>query len=468
MRSLAASLSFALLASCTHSSATPPTPLATQGGEGVRSSLDERIARLRDDALASHTAVNFIRDLTRDVGARPAGSPNDAKAVAWAEKRLVAEGFASVHREIVTVKHWERGPAAGAILAAKGRKLPLELLALGGSAATPAGGLDAEVVRASSLAEAEALGPNALAGKVLFLDVPTARERDGSGYGRSWSSRVLGSQVAADRGAAALIVRSLATDPSHPHTGNTHSRTLPSVAVSGTSADLLRDTLKQDPKAKVHLEVAARTLPDAESANVVGEIRGHERPDEVVLLAAHLDSWDVGEGATDDAAGCAIVTQAARLLAKYAPRRTVRVVLFAAEEIGVMGGTAYARTHANEVEHIVLAMEADAGEGRALGFRARVPPARAVPIARIASFLAPLGVEAWPGDPDEVGADIQPLHEKGVPVIRVHQDMNAYFDVHHAKSDVFAHIDPASLPQVVAAYAITAYAAAELDAPPRR
>ncbi|WP_394838456.1 M28 family peptidase [Pendulispora rubella] len=438
------------------------TTAAPAPAKPAKRSLEERIAELQKEALASHAAVDFVRAITRDVGARLAGSANDAKAVAWAEQRLTAEGFTNVHRERAMVSHWERGPATGAIVS-KGKRTPLELLALGRSGSTPKGGLDAQVVRVESLEAAKALGRKELAGKVLFFDVPTARARDGSGYGHSAGARYAGSQVAVERGAVAMVIRSISPDPAVPHTGTTAHAGLPSVALAGTSADALRDALAADLKAKVHLDVTARMLPDVESANVVGEIRGSERPDEVVLLGAHLDSWDVGEGASDDGAGCAIVAEAARLTAKYAPRRTVRVVLFASEELGdAPGATTYAETHAAELEKIIVAFEADAGEGRAYAFRAAVRPEHAPSVARIVSFLAPLGVE-HDSHVAGAGTDVSPLHDKGVPVFQLRQDMTKYFDIHHTKSDVFEHIDQEALTQATAAYAVTAYATAELD-----
>ncbi|WP_394849000.1 M28 family peptidase [Pendulispora brunnea] len=424
--------------------------------------LEERITELQKEALASHAAVDFVRAITREVGARQAGSTNDAKAVAWAEQRLTAEGFTNVHRERVMVSHWERGPASGAVVS-KGKRTPLELLALGRSGSTPQGGLDAQVVRVESLEAAKALGRKDLAGKVLFFDVPTARARDGSGYGHSAGARYAGSQVAAERGAVAMVIRSISPDPAVPHTGTTGQAEFPSVALSGTSADALRDALAKDPKAKVHLDVTARMLPDVESANVVGEIRGSERPDEVVLLGAHLDSWDVGEGASDDGAGCAIVAEAARLTAKYAPRRTVRVVFFASEETGgIPGATAYPLAHQAELEKIVVAMEADAGEGRAYAFRAEVRPEHVPAVAHIGSFLAPLGTE-YDSHAAGAGTDVAPLRDKGVPVFQLRQDMTKYFDIHHTRNDVFEHIDQEALTQATAAYAVTAYATAELD-----
>jgi len=425
-------------AACGSPSTTPATQPVAHAASTVSAStttkpakrpLEERMTELQKEALASHAAVDFVRAITRDVGARMAGSANDAKAVAWAEQRLTAEGFTNVHRERVMVSHWERGPASGAVVS-KGKRTALELLALGRSGSTPKGGIEAPVVRVESLEAAKALGRKELAGKVLFIDIATAREKDGSGYGHSGAARYTGTQVAAERGAVAMVLRSISPDPAVPHTGTTVQAEFASAALSGTSADALRDALAADPKAKLHLDVTARMLPDVESANVVGEIRGSERPDEVVLMGGHLDSWDVGEGASDDGAGCAIVAEAARLLAKYAPRRTVRVVFFASEELGgAPGATTYAQTHEAELEKIIVAMEADAGEGRAYGFR----------------------------------SDVKPLHDKNVPVLQLRQDMTKYFDIHHTRNDVFEHIDQEALTQATAAYALVAYATAELD-----
>jgi len=444
-------------ASCTHSGPPPASASAS-----ARPPLEARIEGLRKDALASRGAIEFVRAITEDVGARAAGSPSYDEAVAWAEKRLVAEGFTGVHRESVRVTHWERGPASAAIISSE-KRVPLDLLALGGSGGTAKGGIDAEVVRVESLAAAQALGEKDLAGKILFLDVSTPRERDGSGYGRAVPARTHGPRVAAERGATGFIVRSISPDPSVPHTGSTLYDGIASIAVSGTSADLLRDALNRDPKAKVHLDVQVRNLPTVENYNVVGDIRGKERPDEIVLLGAHLDSWDVGRGAADDGAGCAIMTEAARLIAKYQPRRTVRVVLFAAEETTASGGKAYAQAHEADASRYVLAMEADTGEGRPYGLRAHVAPNRRPLVDRVVGFLSPLGIQALPGDEDSAGDDVDPLHDNGVPIFGIYQDMSRYYDIHHTERDVFEHIDQAALVEATAAYAVAAYAAAEFD-----
>ncbi len=438
-------------------SAHPPPPTAA---------LPPALADLQRQALSASHAYAIVRSLTDEVGPRASGSPGDKAAVAWAQRALSADGFANVHTEKVTVGHWQRGVETASFTAA-GQTHSLVVTAIGGSTATPAAGIEAEVVEVASMAELRALDKTAAAGKIVFVDVPTRRSRDGHGYGEAVGVRYSGAGVAKKLGAVALVIRSIGTDHDRlPHTGAQarDDKGIPAAALSAPDADRLHRALAEKKGVKLRLTLTPKRLPDAESANVVGEITGREKPDEIVLLGAHLDSWDLGTGALDDGAGVAIVMDAARLigLMPTRPRRTVRVVLFANEEHGRDGGDAYAKLHAPELAKIVAACEADLGADRAFATRYLGSPEQRPRFAEIAAFVAPLGVEpdmndAWGG------SDIAPLRALGVPMFDLSQDATRYFDWHHTANDTLDKIDEAQIAQVVAAVATMSYAIADME-----
>jgi Zn-dependent M28 family amino/carboxypeptidase len=263
------------------------------------------------------------------------------------------------------------------------------------------------------------------------------------------------------------VIRSVGTDHLRfPHTGATHQSdvktALPAGALSNPDADLLAHVIAEKGAARMSLTLTPRWLPDAESANVVGDVPGREAPEEIVLLGAHLDSWDLATGAIDDGAGCGIVLEAGRAIAALPkkPRRTVRVVLFAAEENSLSGGKEYAKTHAAEASKHVVAMEADAGTDRVLMMRGIGGPEEKASFETLVPRVAPLGIGAS-GDAAFGGADISPLRAAGVPLIDLEQDFTRYFDVHHTANDTFAQIDADALAQASAAFATVAWSVAD-------
>ncbi len=343
----------------------------------------------------------------------------------------------------------------------------LVVTALGGSVGTPAAGVEADVVEAASVDELKKLSPDAVRGKIVFLDPIMRRTRDGAGYEEAVLSRFLGAREAAKRGAVAMILRSVGTDHDRlPHTGakSKDDHEIPAAALSAPDAEMLHRVLAEKKTARVHLVLTARKLPDAESANVVGEVTGRERPQEIVLLGAHLDSWDLGTGAVDDGAGVGIVLEAGRLLQALPrkPRRTVRVVLFANEEHGLEGAREYARVHAAESVAHVVAAEADFGADSVYAVRFRGDPATRERFVDLARLLAPLGVERQ-DDTGYAGADVSPLQALGVPILDLRQDATRYFDLHHSANDTVDKIDPGILAQAAASFATAAWAAAEMD-----
>ena len=433
---------------------------------GMRANL----ATLVHAAKATDGAYETIRELLEAAGPRLAGSPGDARAVAWAVRALEARGFSNVHVEPVTAPHWERGEESGELL------LPipfrLSLCALGGSIGTPAGGIEADVIEATSLEGVDALGDKAK-GKIVLIWKVMERTSEGSGYGATVGIRGGGAARAAKVGAVGVVIRSVGTSNARfPHTGAIDAPDggpqIPAAALAIPDADLLHSYLSKGTRVRLKMKLGARTLPDVRTANVVGEISGREKPREIVLVGGHLDSWDLGMGAIDDGAGCGIAIEAARLVGKLSarPRRTIRVVLFANEENGLAGGRAYAKAHADELGKHVAAVEADSGAGRVRGFAWSAGPGTEPLVTELGAALAPFGLgEVRKGGG---GADIGPMRASGVPTFSPVQDSSRYFDFHHTADDTLDKIDREELNTGVSAIAALLYALAESETAPER
>lgn len=432
---------------------------ATLPPETVRTAV-----ALRDRILAGSKATDWVRDITDLAGPRMPGSAGDRAAVALTASLLKEQGFANVRTEKVIVPVWQRGMETGEVVAPVHQTLVLT--ALGGSIGTPEGGVEGEVVRFTSLEELVSAGSSAR-GKIAFIDRPTARTSDGSGYGSAGAVRGQGASAAARHGAIGLLIRSIGTDDDRlPHTGGmsyeADAPKIPAAALAAPDAALLGRLIARGP-VKVRFTLGCRTMPDGESANVVGEIPGRDLPKEIVLLGAHLDSWDLGTGALDDAAGCGIVIEAARQIGALPrrPRRTIRVVLFANEEHGLKGGKTYAEAHAVELPSHVAAFEADLGQGPPLGFSWSAGPSAQAVLAAIAGLLAPIGADAlFPLDVG--GADLIYLLPSGMPNLGLSLDATEYFDYHHTANDNFDRIDPEIMDRSTASAAVLAYVLAEV------
>ncbi|GAM97198.1 aminopeptidase [alpha proteobacterium U9-1i] len=456
---LAALATGALMSASAGAQQAAPPAVAPISAETQRT-----VDRLQASALESDLGYDIVESLTTEVGPRLAGSEAEARARDWAVAMLRANGFTNVRIEPFTIPYWDATREEAHVISPSPQ--PLRIVALGGSPATPAGGVEAEIVRFTSMAELQEAPNSAVAGRIVFIDEIMQRTQDGSGYGVAVAKRGRCAPVAQPKGAAACLIRSAGTD-SHrfPHQGGSSRQpdgaSLPAAALSAPDADQLARLLTRGP-VRVRINIEADIRDNAPSGNVIAEIRGREHPEEIVLLAAHLDSWDTGTGAIDDGAGVAIVTAAARLIQQLPrrPRRTIRLLLSGAEENGVHGGAEYARVHANET-HIVAA-ESDFGSGRVWQFQSRFAEP-ALPYARrIQRALAPLGV--LPGDNTAGGgADIGALRRTGVPVADLSQNGLQYFDLHHTPDDTLDKIDPADLQQNIAAYATFAYLVADSD-----
>ena len=422
------------------------------------------IERLMARAAADDTAYEITESLTTEVGPRLGGSEAEARAREWGVRKLRALGFRNVRIETYEMPAWSRVSESAAIVAPFPQ--PLAVTALGNSVPTPGEGLTAEVVRFSSLEALKAAPLTGLEGKIVFVDEKMARTQDGSGYGVAVAKRSGAAVEAGKRGAAAALIRSVGTD-SHrnPHTGNMNygdaPAKIPTAALANPDADQLARALERSAQVTMRLKLATTVDPKAVSGNVIGEIPG--RTGEIVVVGGHLDSWDLGTGAVDDAAGIGITAAAAKLLAETIgkPRRTIRVVFWGAEEVGLHGAKAYAEAHKADLGKHVLAGESDFGAGRVWRLRTRFAETALPKAALMAAVLKPLGVA--PGDnAANGGADLGPLRTAGVPVFDLSQDGLDYFDLHHTPDDTLDKIDPEALKQNVAAWAVTLYLASEL------
>ena len=433
---------------------TISAPSRIRGGPaGV--AVDPRVAALRDKALGDDTAYAIVRDLTTEVGPRLDGTEAEARARTWAVARLTALGFRNVRIEPYRLPVWTRGTESAEIVSPYPQKL--RLVGLGNSGATPRDGLTLPVVYFPSFNDLQLAPEGSLKGKIAFVSNVMYPTQDGSSYGAAGPARFVGPGVAARKGAAAIVIRSIGTDHGRgPHAGTTDFPAgvtpIPAAALSVADAENLERMFAAGRPVTMHLVLDDHQVGMRASGNVVAEVPGTDPSAGIVLVGGHLDSWDLGTGAIDDGSGIAITAAAAKLAMDAGPhRRTIRVVWFGDEETGGFGGQAYARAHSGE-RHATAA-ESDFGADRVWRFETNfADPAK--PIAdRLQAALAPLGIVRG-RDPAGEGTDVEPiLHASGVAAVDMSQDGTRYFDVHHTPEDTLDRIDPAQLRQNVAAWA---------------
>lgn len=404
-------------------------------------------------------SYRIVHSLTTEVGPRLAGTPGEAAARDWAVRTLKALKFSRVAVEPFPIKGWVRGAASATIVSQGGQDLAVA--ALGGSISTPKGGITAPVAFVASYDDLLLAPPGAYAGKIVFVNDRMTRAKDGAGYSVAVRKRSRGAIEGAKRGALAVVIRSVGTDSTRfVHTGNMRYdpvvKKIPAAAVSNADADQIERLTAMGLPIRLKLVLQTREIANAPSGNVVADIVGVEKPDEIVLLAAHLDSWDLGTGAVDDGAGIGVVIAAALKAAgpDLKPKRTIRVLLAGAEEV-VQGGDIYIKVHGAEPH--VMATEADFGTGRVWRFSSKVAEADLPFFDGVAASLRDLGVERGDNKADG-GADVERLGKKGVPIVSLTQDGTTYFDYHHTANDTLDKIDPAALEQNVEAYARVARA----------
>lgn len=418
-------------------------------------------------AQASDLAYDIVASLTTEVGARPAGSPNDAKAVEWARAKLTALGFERVWTEPVKVDAWARISGHADVLSPYPQHL--SITALGNSVSTSGEGVTADVAYYENFDQLKADTSNRASGKIVFIDSAFKKSREGADYGKTVGARVIGVNEASKRGAVALMIRSIGSDQNRlAHTGTMRyddkSPRIPAAAVSAPDAEMIARQIKSGKTVKISLTLKNSITKGLESSNVLAEIRGNEKPDQVIAIGAHLDSWDLGTGAIDDGTGVAITVAAAKILKDMGvrPKRTIRVILFANEENGLDGGRAYAVLHGKEKHQLVA--ESDLGSANVYRIHSVVSEATLPWIEEIAGVIVPLGIEL--GDNNAgVGADVSPLvNEWGHPGASLAQDATDYFDYHHTANDTLDKVDPVQLNQNVAAWVALVWLAAQAEA----
>lgn len=410
-------------------------------------------AVLRDAALQDNVAWDIVEGLTTEVGPRLAGTEAEARARQWAVAKLKALGFANVRVEEYRMPVWVRGEETASVVSPYPQKLVLT--ALGNSGSTGEQGLEGDITYFPTLDDLKAAPEGSLKGRIAFVDHAMGRTQDGSSYGAFGPVRRMGPGIAARKGAAAIIIRSVGTD-SHrnPHAGATifeeGQKPIPAAALSNPDADNLVRMVRRTNAVRLKLKLTPRFAGEQTSGNVIAEVPGSDPAAGIVVVAGHLDSWDLGTGAIDDAAGIAITAAAAkRIMAAGQPRRTIRVLWAGAEEVGIYGGKAYFAAHGKE-KH-ALAMESDFGADRIWRIDFKLPTEAAPLAEQIASAVMPLGITQGKQDASG-GADIEALVKAGVSVIDLQQDGTRYFDLHHTPDDTLDKIDPKQLAQNVAAW----------------
>lgn len=423
----------------------------------------DEINALKSKALQSDLAYNITHSLTTEVGPRIAGSEGDKRAVAWAEAKFNALGFDKVTKEPVRVRNWTRGIAVATVN--KPFKQNLVVTALGGTIATPKGGLTESVVMFDSLESLTAASADQVKGKIVFINKKMQRDKQGRGYGPVVAARAKGAVEAAKLGAKAIVIRSVGTDSSRfAHTGmmkyDDSVEKIPAGALSNADADTLAAMFSSSIEVELTLNLQAKEAGWQTSYNVIGEITGSTHPEEIVLISAHLDSWDEGTGALDDGAGVGIVIATAALLKEQGqPKRTIRVVLYANEEFGLVGARQYTKVHKEELAKHIIAAESDFGAGKVWQLTTLFGPDAEQHRQVFFKHLKDLGIEAGHNE-STGGPDISMLPKYGVPVVSLMQDGTYYFDYHHTPNDTFDKINKDDMAQNVAAWSVFTYIAA--------
>src|SRR5436190_12467713 len=457
--------------------ATPtPSPTATPVVFSPQTLAE--LKRLQQGALNSEYAYKQAAHLANNIGPRLSGSTQAAKSVAYVASELKAIGC-EVQLEKVMVPHWVRGEETAALDQFPGQAdntmQKIVLCALGASVATPANGITADVIAVKNFDELKALPRDKVAGKIVLFNYPfdkqmAAEGRGGEAYGEAVVYRGDGPSAAARQGAVACLIRSVGgADYRLPHTGQTnyadHAPKIPAGAVTAEDADLMADLIRQGP-VKMKLILTPQQMPDVESFNVIGDIKGSEHPEQLVIVSGHLDSWDLGTGAIDDGAGVAVSMETANLVQKLhlKPKRTIRVIAWMNEENGLAGSKQYAKDHEKEWMNHFAAMETDGGADHPLGINIKGKPEVKKMFAPVAAILHGSGAGML-NLVEHCGADIGPMEKASVPAFSPIQDSRFYFNYHHTAADTLDKIVPKELDENSAVVAVLAYALANMEQP---
>ncbi len=445
---------------------TAPVPLRAQVAiESHRAAAD----RLIDAATRDSAAHRRMSTLADRFGHRMSGSASLERAIDWIVEEMKSDGLENVHTEPVTVTNWVRGAESAEMVSP--RRAPLRMLGLGRSVGTPPAGITAPVLVVRSFADLRARAADAKGRIVLFNSPFDTTLHPFTAYGQAVQYRATGADSASALGAVAVLVRSVTSRSFQtPHTGGLAyadsgrlGPRIPGAAVTVEDAEMMWRMQERGERIVVTLKMAARTLPPAQSRNVVAEIRGSERPDEIVVVGGHIDSWDVGQGAMDDAGGSVAAWEAVRLIKELGvrPKRTIRVVLWTNEEIGLAGALAYRDAHRAEIDRHVAAMESDNGVFHPYGLKFAGSDAGMAVVRQIAPLLRRIGADSvQAGGPE---ADISPLAALGVPALGLNTDASRYFWYHHTEADTPDKIDPAEMARCVAAIAVIANTIANME-----
>ncbi len=442
---------------------------AAQAPPAVPNAVDPRVAALRDAALGDNYAWDIVEGLTTEVGQRLAGTEAEARAREWSVRKLKVLGFANVRVETFDMPVWTRGFESAEILAPFPQKMAVA--ALGNSASTGPAGISGEIAAFDSVDALRAAPDAAVRGKIVFIDHRMMPTQDGSSYGQFGAPRRQGPTLASQKGAIGIVVRSIGTDHHrNPHTGVMNfadgATPIPAGALSIPDAEQMARILKRGRPVSMRLVLVSQNIGPRQSGNVLADVPGRDPRLAPILVACHLDSWDLGTGAIDDGAGCAIVAAAAkRIMDAGRPLRTIRIAWFGAEEVGLFGGLDYRARHGKKPHHAIA--ESDFGADRIWKVDSKLGLARRPEAEAIAAALAPLGIVR--GSFEEAdGSDIGPLLADGIPGVGLSQDGIRYFDLHHTPDDTLDKIDPAQLRQNVAAWtAMLAVLSGGIEGPKR-
>lgn len=422
------------------------------------------IRRIYEEALSRGKSYEWLRYLTTQIGSRLSGSEGAAKAVTWTKQVMEEEKFDRVFLQDVLVPHWVRGAKEEAYIQNGKQKIKVPIAALGGSVATPVKGILAEVIEVKNFQELRSMDKAKVQGKIVLFNRPMDPKKLSTfeAYGGAVEQRANGANEAAKMGGIGAIVRSMASSlDDFPHTGGMRYGTgvpiIPTAAISTNGAELLSKLLQENPSLKFYFKQNCETLPDAPSHNVVGEIKGSEFPDEIIVVGGHLDSWDLAQGAHDDGTGCMQSIEVLRLLKalNIKPKRTIRAVMFMNEENGLRGGQRYAELAKENKEKHIYGLESDSGGFTPKGFGIVGTAAQVEKIKQYKTLLAPYGlheIERGGG-----GADIGPLAPLGTVLIGFKPDSQRYFDYHHAASDKFETVNKRELELGAASMAALIY-----------
>src|SRR6202522_1820864 len=435
--------------------------------EGLPPQLLEELTAIKSAALTDDYAYHQLAHLTENIGPRPTGSVQADAAVDYVAAEMRQLGL-DVQLEEVKVPHWVRGAETAELVEysgqAKGTGQKIVLTALGGSSATPAQGITADVGVVSDFDQLKALGREGITGKIVLFNELYDKQKAAAGmaftaYGEAVRYRAAGPKAVADWGGVACLVRSVGNaDYRLPHTGFSMPAGIPAGAVTAEDASLIADLAAQG-KVRMRLILTPQQLPETTSLNVIADLKGSEHPEQIVVVSGHLDSWDLGTGAIDDGAGVVIAMETAEIFQRLhlRPARTLRVIAWMDEETGGAGSKAYTAEHSQEFPNYVAAIESDAGAAHPLGFDVKATPAAIDALRPVQNVLLSVGSTVFQPSSFSPGADITAMSDAGVPAFGIAQDGRTYFHYHHSPADTLDKVVPNELRENAAAMAVMAY-----------